>query len=595
MKCLQTVYRDGNAFRKTVSEWKEQSGSRPVLLHVFTDGAAEEDIRKAEAIIAEIMPDAPYVGSSASGCIYGGKVTTEKLVISCTLFEKEDSYTRSKLFSLEDGDMDAFRASLREYVSGLKDLKAIEIITTIDTIPIREFCQVLEEEIPQGVHVWGGGAFGDNTFKAFLFRNGGEYTEAGVVMSFMGGADLHVQYTYVSGWKRLGYPLKVTKAEGYVVHELDGKPAYQIYEHYLRIPNDDHIFYNALEFPFAVQYKNRRLLRHAMSCDENGALTMSTRIPEGSILHVTYGDPETIMQDVMQSAQMISDFAPDVISVFDCFGRKTFWGGTEATREIVPLHQIAPTYGLCTAGELIRWEDSMDHHNLTLIIAGMREGEPKAHRSVLVKKEAGNNESTMSMINRLVNFINTATSEVIEANATLSLMAITDQLTKLYNRGEIQRLITERVEEMKKQPDGENATSLVMIDLDDFKHINDTYGHQEGDQVLMRISNLIHEAIRKLGNNAADGRWGGEEFMLMLPGMTQEAAAAFAEEVRLQIEKLKFDKCGTVSASFGVAQALPCEEPDPLVVRADTALYQAKAAGKNTVRQAEENNDCKCE
>ena len=59
MKCLQTVYRDENAFRKTVSEWKEQSGSRPVLLHVFTDGAAEEDIRKAEAIIAEIMPDAP--------------------------------------------------------------------------------------------------------------------------------------------------------------------------------------------------------------------------------------------------------------------------------------------------------------------------------------------------------------------------------------------------------------------------------------------------------------------------------------------------------------------------------------------------------
>ena len=83
--------------------------------------------------------------------------------------------------------------------------------------------------------------------------------------------------------------------------------------------------------------------------------------------------------------------------------------------------------------------------------------------------------------------------------------------------------------------------------------------------------------------------------MLMLPGMTQEAAAAFAEEVRLQIEKLKFDKCGTVSASFGVAQALPCEEPDPLVVRADTALYQAKAAGKNTVRQAEDNKDCKCE
>ena len=87
----------------------------------------------------------------------------------------------------------------------------------------------------------------------------------------------------------------------------------------------------------------------------------------------------------------------------------------------------------------------------------------------------------------------------------------------------------------------EVITTIVMIDLDDFKHINDTYGHQEGDQVLMRISGLIHEAIRKLNINASDGRWGGEEFMLMLPGMTREAAAVFAEEIRQEIEKLRFE------------------------------------------------------
>ena len=315
---------------------------------------------------------------------------------------------------------------------------------------------------------------------------------------------------------------------------------------------------------------------------------MSTRIPEGSVLHVTYGDPETIMQDVMQCAQSIAEFKPEVISVFDCFGRKTFWGGTEATREITPFHQIAPTYGFCTAGELIRWENDMDHHNLTLVIAGMREGDAPEGTTAVVHQETANNESTMTLINRLVNFINTATAEVMEANATLSLMAITDQLTKLYNRGEIQRRITERIEEKKTSPDGVDATSLVMIDLDDFKHINDTYGHQEGDQVLMRISQLIHEATAKLNINAADGRWGGEEFMLMLPGVTQETAAGFAEEVRRAIEKLQFEKCGKVSASFGVAQAMPAEDADPLVVRADTALYKAKASGKNTVCQAKE-------
>ena len=113
-----------------------------------------------------------------------------------------------------------------------------------------------------------------------------------------------------------------------------------------------------------------------------------------------------------------------------------------------------------TAGELIRWKNSMDHHNLTLVVAGMREGKAETQKAPVAQKEAGINESTMSMINRLVNFINTATAEVIEANAevmeanaTLSRMAITDRLTKLYNRGEIQRRIVERIEAKKEAPD----------------------------------------------------------------------------------------------------------------------------------------------
>ena len=597
MKQFQTVYEE-RSFRAAVSEWKEHRTSGPAFIHIFSDGADESDISDACAIIDEIMPDAAYVGSSASGSIYEGNVSTEKLVISCTLFEKQDSFVSTQLFSLDDGNSSSFRASLRECLNGLQGLKAIEVITTIDTIPIRDVCQIIQEEVPENILVWGGGAFGDNSFKGFLFKKGVPFCYAGVLMSFIGGADFHIQYSYVSGWKPLGYSLNVTRAEGYVLHELDGHPAYQIYQHYLRIPNDDHIFYNALEFPFAVQHEDRTLLRHALSCDQNGALTMSTRIPEGSVLHLTYGDPETIMQDVMECVRMINDFSPEVISVFDCFGRKTFWGGTEGSREIRPFHQIAPTYGFCTAGELIRWKNSMDHHNLTLVVAGMREGEAETQKAPVAQKEAGVNESTMSMINRLVNFINTATAEVIEANtevmeanATLSRMAITDRLTKLYNRGEIQRRIVEWIDENKAAPFGEKATSIIMIDLDDFKHINDTYGHQEGDQVLMRISDLIHQGIQKLNTDASDGRWGGEEFMLMLPGTSQASAAVFAEELRQEVEKLRFEKCGKVSASFGVAQALPAEDPDPLVVRADTALYKAKALGKNKVCVAEEKSE----
>ena len=587
MKQFQTAYSTNSAFRKDVLSWEEWRlghGAAQVMVHILDNQADAADVASVRAILNEIMPDAVCVGASASGNILDGYVSEEKLVVTCTVFERNSSFVRSVLFPIENQDADSFRLSLREQVKITPGLKAVEVIMTIDTIPIQAVCQIIQEEIPEGIPVWGGGAFGDNTFMAYVYSGQEAPIKNGIAVLFMGGDDLNVQYAYISGWKPLGSQLKVTKAEGKVLHELNNGPAFQIYQHYLRIPNDEHLFYNALEFPFAVSRNGHTLLRHALSCDENGALVMSSVIPEGSDLHVTYGDPETIMKDVQSCVERLSAFSPEIISIFDCFGRKTFWNRNDPSRETRPFHQIAPTYGFCTSGELIRWQNIMDHHNLTLVVSGMREGGPVNRSARVSFEEAKLNESTMSMLNRLVNFINTATAEVIEANTTLALMAITDQLTQILNRGEIQRRITDRIQVNQDDPSGENTTSIVMLDLDDFKNVNDTYGHQEGDLVLKTISAMIQKHVDSLKNEgAACGRWGGEEFMILLPGMTESEAAAFAEEIRSRFEKSPFKLCGHKTASMGVAQAQPGESADHVVSRADQALYHAKSEGKNTI------------
>ena len=586
MKQFQAAYRDRDSLYNTLSEWEAWrvgNACGQALIHIFSDGAGESDVMIVRDLVEQVMTDAVYLGASASGNIYEGNITTEKLVVTCTVFEHTDSFVRTRLISIENRDATTLRTVLRKMKDDFVGVKAIEVIMTIDTIPIREVCDIFQEEIPEEIPIWGGGAFGDNIFTAYIFEKGQALNTHGIVMALIGGEDFHVMNSYVIGWRRLGAALKVTRAEGKVLYELDGTPAYQIYHHYLRIPNDDHIFYNALEFPFAVDHKDRILLRHALACREDGSIDMSTDIPEGSIVHLTYGDPETIMQNVSLCADQVRDFAPDVISIFDCFGRKSFWGGTEGSRETRPLNNLAPTYGFCTAGELIRWRGSVDHHNLSLVVAAMREGGPIERDVPTVQMEIKQNESSMSMVSRLVNFINTATAEVIEANGQLSVMAITDQLTKLFNRGEIQRRITNRMQENCTASTGDNATSIIMIDLDDFKKINDTYGHNEGDQVLIGVSAQIKAALNELGNEAVAGRWGGEEFMIMLPGMSQKDAAAFAESLRARIEKLRFALCGSETASFGVAQAMPGEEADPMIMRADVALYTAKKLGKNRV------------
>ena len=586
MKQFQTVYQDRDSFRAKVAEWaawRAENAGGQTLVHIFSDGADDADVKIVRDVVEQVMPDAAYLGASASGNIYEGNITTEKLAVTCTIFEHPDSFVRTRLISIENRDATALRTALRQMKDDFAGVKAIEVIMTIDTIPIREVCAILQEEIPEKIPIWGGGAFGDNIFTAYIFEKGEALNAHGIVLAMIGGEDFHVMNSYVIGWRRLGAALKVTRAEGKVLYELDGTPAYQIYHHYLRIPNDDHFFYNALEFPFAVDFKDRILLRHALACREDGSIDMSTDIPEGSIVHLTYGDPETIMQNVSLCADRIRAFAPDVISIFDCFGRKTFWGGTEGSRETRPLNNLAPTYGFCTAGEIIRWGGSMDHHNLSLVVAAMREGGPIERDMPVAQTEIKQNESSMSMVSRLVNFINTATAEVIKANGQLSVMAITDQLTKLLNRGEIQRRITNRMQENCTASAGESATSIIMIDLDDFKKINDTYGHNEGDQVLINVSAQIKSALDEMGSEAVAGRWGGEGFMIMLPGMTLKKAAAFAESLRARIEKLRFALCGSETASFGVAQALPGEEADTMIMRADVALYTAKKLGKNRV------------
>ena len=105
MKLFQAVYRSGESFRESVAEWeawRHENTSGQAVLHIFSDGTDEADVRSARDIVEEMMPDAACLGASASGNIYEGSITTEKLVVTCTIFERADSFVRTRLFSIEN-------------------------------------------------------------------------------------------------------------------------------------------------------------------------------------------------------------------------------------------------------------------------------------------------------------------------------------------------------------------------------------------------------------------------------------------------------------------------------------------------------------
>jgi diguanylate cyclase (GGDEF)-like protein/PAS domain S-box-containing protein len=164
------------------------------------------------------------------------------------------------------------------------------------------------------------------------------------------------------------------------------------------------------------------------------------------------------------------------------------------------------------------------------------------------------------------------------ANAELSRIATTDPLTGIWNRRHFEQVAAAEREQALRymQP-----LSMLLFDIDHFKQVNDRFGHQTGDQVLIALTRLVGQALRATDVLA---RWGGEEFVVVMPHCTEPEAMQLAEKLRVLVAAHPFPQVGAVTVSLGVAQFETDETLDDWFKRVDQALYDAKSGGRNTVR-----------
>jgi diguanylate cyclase (GGDEF)-like protein len=165
-----------------------------------------------------------------------------------------------------------------------------------------------------------------------------------------------------------------------------------------------------------------------------------------------------------------------------------------------------------------------------------------------------------------------------EKNVQLERLSQTDHLTGLYNRLKTDEVIKSEIARADRYG---GSFSVMIFDIDFFKQINDTKGHQVGDRVLIQISRLVANNLREPD---VLGRWGGEEFMIVSPELDAAEAALLAEKLRALVEDYVFPEQIKVTASFGVAEYHMGDSPNVLLSRADKLLYEAKSAGRNLVK-----------
>lgn len=191
-----------------------------------------------------------------------------------------------------------------------------------------------------------------------------------------------------------------------------------------------------------------------------------------------------------------------------------------------------------------------------------------------------------SFISHLRQELGIRNRDLKHANLELVELATRDPLTSLPNRRTVMEHFEREVARIERQCDGPRALGISVLDIDHFKRINDTYGHQAGDEILRKVSRTIEATIR---TGDYIGRIGGEEFLILFPDTSPEFTIPAAERIRRAIEALRFDALPEgyrVTVSQGVALHQAGEPLEATFKRADEALYQAKNSGRNQVLAA---------
>lgn len=562
-----------------------------VLAIIFSADDRTETVKRLVNFIAMEIPDVVIAGCTSSGEIINGHLELEKIVVTFLVFTESEA--ESVLIDCHERSTEEAGKELMTRIDQTNDLAGFGFLATLKTLPdIRNFTDKIKK-IPLRTPIFGGSA--DSYANKSSYVNNAEYTcvfsrqgltDKGIVGIIFKGKNLHMTVCSYHGWKPLGASSSVTSMLGQnTVCTIDNAPTTETYEKYLGITPSENVFDSLISFPIIMERDGREIARMPIKFYEDGSVGFGGDFYVGENVRLGYGDPNAMILEARNTQQELADFQPEGVLLFSCIIRRMYLHN-DVNMELPLYDAIAPTAGFYTYGEFQRFRghQRVNFLNGSLVAIGLREGNcplDDGNKKDLLRGETVFKDEKISLIKGLANFVTVMAKELTEANAKLSRLADSDRLTELLNRGAIELIFQK---ELEKLNDNGGSLSAIMLDIDHFKRINDNHGHEVGDQVLKQLATILREQVR--GDDYV-GRWGGEEFVILLPGCSILKAVSVAERIRLKIPAKIILPDGTrVTASFGVTGAKPGDILDEVYKALDNQLYFSKEHGRNKVSVA---------
>ncbi|MBI1890557.1 MAG: GGDEF domain-containing protein [Burkholderiales bacterium] len=559
--------------------------ARSILVQIYAGRLDQELIGKVIASLESAMPEAVIVGTTSAGEISQGRTFVESLLVSIAIFQS--SNLQSVAIDCPSKGEYATGKAIAKAFSAIPDLQGILLLAPPTRINCAHVLEGIEQARP-GTFVFGGGAadvLPDRRPRVFRHR---DTYENGCVAIAFSGASLHIENHISLNWKPIGPRISLTDVDGFCIRAIDGKPALDVYRKYLGIGLDEEEIY-LLEFPLLIERRDSLIARNPVSASEDGCVTLVADVASGETARLGYLDVDSVINDIDSVLQSLEAFSPEAIFIYSCICRR-FTLQEDVDCETRPFQAAAPVAGFYTSGEFCRMNDQLQLLNSSQVMIAMREGShkqtPKRTTVATLEEKDHYRFRHARITSRLFQFITALTEQVEQANQQLVYQAEHDGLTGALNR----RALDAKIEsELSRSERYGRTLAVVMFDLDHFKRFNDDFGHAAGDLVLKSVVAAVNQVMR--GSDTLY-RYGGEEFLLLLPEATIKGAVSVAEKARARIEamNLSYDgqKLPTVTISLGVS-CYPMQGKDSrsLIKMADAALYQSKEQGRNRVTVAE--------
>ncbi|WP_051208792.1 diguanylate cyclase [Butyrivibrio sp. WCD3002] len=337
-----------------------------------------------------------------------------------------------------------------------------------------------------------------------------------------------------------------------------------------------------------MSYRNDCVIARVPSAyGENNSIHFTSDVIKGEKFRLSYGNADNLLAVISKSVEGMKSFKPEAVFLFECGNRVRFLK-ERASCETNSYKEITSEFSVAIGYAELFMSSTGDGGalNSAMVAVGLSENsdmedEIRACVNLIEDDDQNDERDYIPFIDRILHFLERTSTELDAVNKELGRIAYTDQLTKVYNRWELEHKINEVLDFCNTD---NTPACLIFMDIDHFKHVNDTYGHDVGDMVLRASVDVIRE---NLGPRHVFGRWGGEEFIYVLTDMEISEAAEFAENLRKQIEESYFETVKHITMSFGVGQNKPGDNLESFVKRADEALYIAKESGRNRVVRRE--------